>query len=343
MINCQFTSDNATGIHPAVMAKLAEANTGAAMPYGDDPWTARAQEAFTREFGAGCAVYPVPLGTGANVVGLRSMLAPWQGILAAQTAHIDTSEAGAVETVIGAKIRSLPTVNGKIWAADVARAADPVISAHHVQPRVLALTQSTECGTLYSLDEMRALCDAAHAGGMLVHMDGTRIANAAASLGVSLRAVSRDVGVDVLSFGGTKNGLMCGEAVVAFNPAVTEGMLTLRKQCCQLYSKMRFISAQFVAYFENDLWLANATHANAMGAYLAQSLASEPGVRLIYPAEVNAVFAAMEPAAIERLRTRYAFGVVDPENHVARWVCSFNTTTAEIDTFVQAIREAVRG
>lgn len=342
MINCQFTSDNASGIHPQVMDKLAEANVGPAMPYGDDPWTARAVESFRREFGEGCAVYPVPLGTGANVVGLRSMLQPWQCILASATAHIDTSEAGAVEAVIGAKILSLPTVDGKIRPEDVSRFADPTINAHHVQPRVLALTQSTETGTVYSVEELRALCAAAHAGGMLVHMDGTRIANAAVSLGVPLRAVSCDAGVDVLSFGGSKNGLMCGEAVVAFNPAVTEGMLTLRKQCCQLYSKMRFISAQFVAYFDNELWKRNAAHANAMGARLAEAVRNIPGVRIVYPVEANAVFAAMAPEAIERLRRHYAFGVVDPLAHVARWVCSFNTTPEEVDTFAQAIRDAVK-
>ncbi len=340
MKNCQFTSDNASGMHPHVLTKLGKANEGFAMPYGDDAWTAQAHKEFARVFGDDCTAYLVPLGTGANVLALRAMLKPWQGIVAGEKAHILNAEASAVERIAGTRIMTLPTTHAKICPKDVLACAEAVPSAHHVQPGVLSLTQSTEQGTVYTVEELRALCDAAHAGGMLVHMDGTRLANAAAHLGVSLRAISKDVGVDVLCFGGSKNGLMCAESVVVFNPTITTGMLTLRKQCCQLYSKMRFISAQFLAYFEDDLWQKNAAHANAMALYMQEKLEAVKGVRIMHPVEANGVFAAMSPNAIQLLQQKYAFNVVDPVHFVARWLCSFTTTREDIDSFVQAVEEA---
>ena len=335
MLQCQFASDNATGVHPKVLEMLTLANAGAAIAYGDDEWTAKAVERFHSLFGPDIDVLLVPLGTGANTLSLRAMARSWQCILCSETAHIRNTESASVEAIVGVKLTALPTVAGKIKAEDIPRFTSPVISQHQPQPRILSLTQSTERGTVYSVAELKEICGTASAHGLLVQMDGTRIANAAVSLGCELRTITRDVGVDVLTFGGTKNGLMCAEAVIFFNRALSEGALTLRKQCCQLYSKMRYIAAQYLAYFEDDLWRENARNANAMARYLAESLRDVPGVSIAFPVEANGVFAQMSQKHIARVRERYYFGETAG---IARWVCSFNTTKEDVDTFVDFIR-----
>ncbi|MEG2172766.1 MAG: beta-eliminating lyase-related protein [Desulfovibrionaceae bacterium] len=337
MTLCTFASDNTSGVHPNILQALERVNVGAAKPYGDDPWTAEAEAAFRTLFGDDIDVFLVMLGTGANTLGLRAMTRPWQAILCSESAHTHTTESGAVEAQIGCKMLPLPTVNGKIRAADILGPLQDLGSAHHSQPRVLALTQATEVATLYSLEELREICDVAHKNGLLVHMDGARIANATAALGGDVRALTRDVGVDMLSFGGTKNGMLCGEAVVIFNHALAQDFLTQRKQCLQLHSKMRFLAAQFLAYFDNDLWLDNARHANAMAARLAGHLSTMSHVRLAHPVQTNGVFAILKPHHIAALQQKYYFYEVDSVNHAVRWMLSYNTSPEQVDQFAQDI------
>lgn len=342
MTLCTFASDNTSGVHPRILQAMERANTGAAKPYGDDPWTAEAESAFRKIFGEDIDVFLVMLGTGANTLGLRAMTRPWQAIVCSETAHTHTTESSAVEALIGCKMLPLPAVNGKICAADILGPLKDLGNAHHSQPHVLALTQATEVATLYSVEELREICDLAHHHGMLVHMDGARIANATAALGGDVCTFTRDVGVDMLSFGGTKNGMLCGEAVVIFNRPLAQDFLTQRKQCLQLHSKMRFLAAQFLAYFEDDLWLQNARHANAMAARLAEHVQSMSHVRLAHPVQANGVFAMLEPHHIATLQEKYYFYEVDSVNHTVRWMLSYDTTPEQVDTFAKDIA-AVKG
>ena len=282
-----FASDNYAGVHPDVMAKLAEVNTGHVVSYGDDSVTAQAVERFRQLLGDQVEVFFVFNGTGANVTALQSMLRTWQNVICTETAHINWDEAGAPERLLGSKLVDVTTPNGKL-TPDLIRAnfigrGD----VHHVQPTVVSITQSTELGTLYTTDEVQAIADTTHELGMYLHMDGARICNAAASLGVELRATTADVGVDALSFGGTKNGLMGGEAVVIFHPELAQNTPFIRKQQMQLASKMRFISAQFLALFENDLWHTNASHANSMARRLRDAVADIPGVTITQEVQAN--------------------------------------------------------
>lgn len=337
MTLCHFASDNTSGVHPRILQAMEKVNIGPAKPYGDDPWTAEAEGVFRKIFGQDIDVFMVMLGTGANTLGLRAMTRPWQAIVCSDMAHTHTTESGAVEALIGCKMLPLPTVNGKIKAADILPQLEALGSPHHSQPKVLALTQATEVATLYQPEELRELCDVAHAHGMLVHMDGARIANATAALGGDVRAITRDVGVDMLSFGGTKNGMLCGEAVVIFNRALSQDFLTQRKQCLQLHSKMRFLAAQFLEYFKDDLWLENARHANAMAARLAARLTDMPHVSLAYPVDANGVFANLSPAHIAELQKKYYFYEVDSVHHTVRWMHSFDTTPEQVDEFANDI------
>ncbi|HEX5859423.1 MAG TPA: beta-eliminating lyase-related protein, partial [Microbacterium sp.] len=259
-----FASDNYSGIHPAVLAAIAAANDGHQVAYGEDLYTDRLREVFAHHLGEGVEVFPVFNGTGANVVGLQSMLPRWGAVIAASTAHINVDEGGAPERVAGIKLLTVPTDDGKLTPELIDREAWGWGDEHRAQPLAVSITQSTELGTLYSVEEIRAIADHVHARGMRLHMDGARISNAAASLGLPLRAFTRDAGVDVLSFGGTKNGAMLGEAIVVLDPEASAGLTYLRKLNMQLSSKMRFVSAQLLALLDGDLWLRNATHSNAM-------------------------------------------------------------------------------
>ncbi|MEG2005330.1 MAG: beta-eliminating lyase-related protein, partial [Bilophila sp.] len=279
------------------------------------------------------------LGTGANTLAFNSMLRSWNAILCSDMAHTCTTESGAVEAIVGCKMLPIPSVHGKIQASDIVPHLANLGSQHQNQPRVVALTQATEVGTLYTPEELRAITETAHQHGLYVHMDGARIANATAALGGNVRALTRDLGVDVLSFGGTKNGMMMGEAVVFFNREFAHSFPTMRKQCLQLASKMRFFAAQFISYFKDDLWLENARHANKMARLLAGSIADLPYITLAHPVETNGVFVNMQPEHIAALQQDYAFHEVDPVAHTARWMLSFNTTEQEVLAFIEAIRK----
>lgn len=332
-----FGSDNHSGIHPAILAAIAAANTDHTIAYGDDPWTQQATTEFRTLFGPDIAVFFVFNGTGANTLALSVLLHPFQAVICAETAHIQTDECGAPERFTGSKLLTVPTSDGKLTVESIRSQFDEVGFEHHVQPGAISISEATELGTLYRPKEIKELADFAHAHGLYMHMDGARIANAAVRLGVSPAALSRDVGVDVLSFGGTKNGMMVGEAVVFFRPEVAQDFKYIRKQGMQLASKMRFISAQFVAYLQRDLWAENARHANAMATLLAERLTRFPQIRITRPVEINQVFAIVDPMDIPRLQDGFFFYIWDEEASEVRWMTSFDTTEADIERFVQHI------
>jgi len=333
-----FASDNYAGVHPEVLAALAEANGGHEKAYGYDAYTARLQEVLSGHFGADARAYPVLNGTGANVLSLQALLPRWGAVVCAETAHINTDENGAPERVGGLKLLTVPTPDGKLTPELVDRQAWGWGDEHRAQPGVVSITQTTELGTAYSVPEIRALADHAHGLGMTLHLDGARIANAAAYLDAPLRALTTDAGVDVLSLGGTKNGVMFGEAVVVLRPDVAPGLDYLRKLDMQLASKMRFVSAQLLALFEGDLWLRSAQHANAMAARLRAGVEGIDGVRVTQPTQSNAVFAALAPDAADRLRESFQF--YDWIQGEVRWMCAFDTAPADVDAFVAALAAA---
>ncbi len=338
-----FASDNYSGIHPEVLAAIAAANEGHQIAYGEDAYTARLQEVFAQHFGEGVEAFPVFNGTGANVIGLQSMLPRWGAVIAASTAHINVDEGGAPERVAGIKLLTVPADDGKLTPELIDREAWGWGDEHRAQPLVVSLTQSTELGTLYSVEEIRAIADHAHTLGMRLHVDGARISNAAAALGVPLRAFTRDAGVDVLSFGGTKNGAMLGEAVVVLDAAASAGLTFLRKLNMQLSSKMRFVSAQLIALLEGDLWLRNATHSNAMAERLRAGVeagiadGSITGVAFTQPTQANGVFATLPDGVAERLRESFRFYDWDASKNEVRWMCAFDTTEQDVDGFIAAI------
>jgi threonine aldolase len=338
-----FASDNAAGAHPVVLDALVAANTGHALAYGADEWTQRARRRFTDLFDAEVEVLFCWGGTGANVVGLQCLLAPYEAVICTDSAHINVDECGAAERFVGCKLIDLPTPDGKLRPADIERQLHALGDEHHVQPKVVSVTQSTELGTVYSPAELAELCELAHANGLLVHMDGARIANAAAVLDGDLRATTLVAGVDVLTFGGTKNGLVYGEAVVFFRPELAKAARFVRKQCSQLPSKMRFVAAQFEALLTDDLWLRNATHANAMAQRLYDAVASVPGVGVRRRPEVNSLFVTLPLDAIERLTDWSFFWVWDAEAGLVRWMTSFDTTEHDVDAFAAGVSELLAG
>lgn len=330
-----FASDNTAGASKEIIQAIADVNEGYAKPYALDDFSNQSDDIFGKIFGDVTVCYTLS-GTGANVVALKTMLRPWQGVICADVAHINTEEAGAPEVITGSKLLPVPSYDGKINIANMKQYLVDKNDFHKVSPRVVSITQSTEKGTLYSVDEIKEICDFAHENDLLVHMDGSRIANAVASLGCDIKAMTRDAGVDVLSFGGAKNGLVIGEAVVFFNKKLSRDYMTMRKQSLQLISKMRYISAQFNAYFNNDLWLNNARHANSMAQYLAQELSKIKSISVQDP-EVNAVFVCMDKALIEKLQQEFYFYVTNHEINEVRLMCSFQTTKEEIDYLVQRV------
>ncbi|MEU4829955.1 beta-eliminating lyase-related protein [Streptosporangium sp. NPDC023615] len=338
-----FASDNHAGVHPAVLAAILEANTGDAPAYGGDVWTTAMEDAFRDVFGPRATTYPMFNGTGANVVGLGLALRPYDAVLCPATAHINTNEGGAAERVLGTKLIPLPTADGKISPEDLRGELGALGNIQHSQPRVVSISQVTECGTCYTAAEIAELAEFAHAHGLFLHMDGARLANAAAELGCSLRSLTTDAGVDLLSFGATKNGALGAEALVILRPELDGSAPFLRKQGMQLASKMRFVSAQLTALLTDDLWRDNAAHANAMAHRLAGGVADLPGVSLRHPVQSNAVFAALPEKAIVELMQRYLFHVWDATENVVRWVTAFDTTPEHIDAFVADITLAVRG
>jgi threonine aldolase len=339
-----FASDNAASVHPEVMAALAAVNHGHAFGYGHDAYTQAVEARIAEAFGQPTAqAFFVFNGSGANVLCLRGSCRPWQAVICADSAHINTDEGGAPEAIAGVKTLTAPTADGKLTPAQVESLVARVGDEHAVQARVLSITQSTELGAVYSLDELAALAEVARARDLLLHVDGARIANAAAALGVSLHALTAEIGVDLLSFGGTKNGILLGEAVVVLNPALAPGFLYLRKQTLQLASKMRFLAAQFDALLSDGLWRRNAAHANAMAARLAQAAGSIAGVTLTRPVQANAVFALLPRAATDALLEEFDFYVWDEETGEVRWMCSWDTTPEDVDQFAAAVSAAISG
>ena len=340
-----FASDNHPGAHPDVLAAIAAANEGHAPSYGEDRFTAGARERFREHFGPDADAFCVFNGSGANVACLDAVTRSYEAVICTDVAHMHVDECGAPERIAGAKLLTVPTEHGKLAPDDVRRWEHRRGDDHFPQPRLVSITQATELGTVYTLSETRAIAAAAHELGMLVHVDGARLANAAASLGVSLRELTTDAGVDLLSFGGTKNGLLFGDAVVFLRPGLGEGFEFVRKQLGQLASKMRFISVQLDALLANGLWLRNATQANAMARRLADAVAGIAGVEIVHPVEANAVFAGLPGAAIERLlsESEYErpFYVWDADADVVRWMCAWDTTPEAVDEFAAAISSAV--
>ena len=338
-----FASDNNAGVHPEVLEAIARANQGHVVAYGDDPYTRSAIAKFEEHFGPGIDVFFTFNGTGANVLSLQSMNRPYHAVLCSEFAHIYTDECGAPEKHTGCKLIPLPHQDGKITLDAVRHAYHGIGDQHHVQARVISITQSTEMGTVYRPDEIEALARFAHEHEIFLHVDGARIANAAVSLGQTLQQATRDLGVDVLSFGGTKNGIMGGEAVVFFNRKLSTDFLFLRKQGMQLASKMRFIAAQFEALLSNDLWRRSAEHANRMALMLESELRRIPQVKIVWKVEANGVFAQIPRAAIQKVKDRYFFYEWIEEECIVRWMCSFDTSEEDVRDFAEVVAEAVKG
>jgi len=338
-----FASDNNAVVHPEVLEAIARANQGHVIAYGDDIYTRSATAKFEEHFGADIDVFFTFNGTGANVLGLQAMNRPYHAVLCSDYAHIYCDECGAPEKHTGGKLIPLAHQNGKITLDLVRHAYHGIGDQHHVQAHVISITQSTEMGTVYQPEEIRALADFAHEHKMFLHVDGARIANAAASLGQTLRQATRDLGVDVLSFGGTKNGIMGGEAVVFFNRGLSSDFLYLRKQGMQLASKMRFIAVQFEALLSNDLWRRSAEHANRMARLLEAELRRIPNVKVVWKVEANGVFAQIPRHAVQRIKERYFFYMWIEEECIVRWMCSFDTTEDDVKDFVKVVAEAVAG
>ena len=340
-----FASDNYAGVHPEVLTALADANGGHQISYGEDIYTERLHEVMRSEFGDRAEVYPVFNGTGANIVALTSLVPRWGAVVATSTAHIHTDEGGAPEKMTGLKLYTVPTPDGKLTPELIATEAWGWGDEHRAQPLAVSITQTTELGTLYTPAEVRAIADWAHEHGMALHLDGARIWNAAAALDVPFRAFTADAGVDILSFGGTKNGLLGAEAIVVIDPARVDGMVFLRKTSMQLASKMRFMSAQLLALFEGGLGLRSAGHSNAMAARLRSSLdagiadGSISGLSFSQTTQANAVFAILANDAADRIRERVRFYDWDRALGQVRWMCAFDTTEDDVDAFVSVIRE----
>jgi threonine aldolase len=335
-----FASDNYASAHPDVLAAMAQANDGHAVSYGADPWTARALEVLRGHFGERSQALLVFNGSGANVVSIRAVCRAWEAVICADTAHVNVDEGGAPERIAGVKLLTVATPDGKLTPDDVRARVQRLGDEHAVQPRLVTITQSTEYGTRYSAEETRALADVAHALGLALHMDGSRLSNAAAGLGCGLGELTTEAGVDVVSLGGTKNGMVLGEAVVFLAPALAEGAKYLRKQTLQLASKGRYLAAQFVAMFEGDLWRRNATHANEMAARLAAHLREIPEVTITQRVQANGVFAAMPREAADQVRARWPFYTWDEAKREERLMCSWDTTREEVDAFAGALSDA---
>jgi threonine aldolase len=334
-----FASDNYAGVHPEVLAAIAAANEGHARSYGDDRWTARAEACVREHFGPDARAFPVFNGTAANVLCVEALTRPWEAVICARSAHVNVDECGAPERA-GRKLLAVDTPDGRLTPELVEPLATRFGDQHAVQPRVVTITQSTELGTRYPPDQVAELAAWAHERGMFLHVDGARLCNAAAALDMSLRALTTDLGVDAVSLGGTKNGLLGAEAAVFLRPEHAEHFPYVRKQAMQLASKMRFLSAQLEALLAGDLWRRNAAHANAMAARLAAAVAGVPGVRITQPVEANGVFAILPPGVAETLQERFAFYVWDEATGEVRWMCAWDTTPEDIDAFAAAVADA---
>jgi threonine aldolase len=336
-----FASDNSATIHPDVLAAIARVNVGHAFGYGHDDYTPTVEAMLREHFGANARAFFVFNGSAANVLSLRAACRPWQAVIAAETGHLNVDECGAPEAIAGVKLLTVPGVDGKLTPQAVRSRITRIGDEHAVQPRVLSISQCTELGTLYTPQQIAELAELAHASGLILHLDGARLSNAAAALKLPLRALTTDVGVDILSFGGTKNGLLGAEAVVVLAPSLVDGFEYLRKQSLQLASKMRFLAAQFEALLSDELWRRCAENANAMAQRLAAAVSDVDGLRITRPVQTNAVFATLPPSAIEVLQERFAFYVWDEAAGEVRWMCSWDTTQEDVDEFTRAVGEVL--
>jgi threonine aldolase len=338
-----FASDNNAPVAPEIMQAIVDANRGDAVGYGDDEWTARAVARFRDHFGERTEVYFTFNGTGANVAALASLLRPWEAVLCPATAHLQTDECGAFERFAGSKVIPISTPDGKLTPASI----EPYLLAghgvHFPQPRAITISQATEYGSVYEVAEIRELCAFAHERGLFVHVDGARIANAAAALGTTPRALTADLGVDALSFGGTKNGMMIGEALCFFGPNLHDGAAAyVQKQAMQLASKMRYIAAQFEALLTGDLWLRYARHANAMTDLLHERIRAMGSIEVTRPVRCNAIFATLPRDVIERVQREFFFYVFDEARPEVRWMTHWATQPVDVERFAQALDAATR-
>lgn len=337
-----FGSDNHSGFSPEVIDALVRANDRHALAYGDDEVTERLRVLIKDTFGPQASIYLVFNGTGANVLSIDAMCRSYEAVVCAETAHINVDECGAPQRVVGCRLLTVDTPDGKLTPALVKTRLHGFGFEHHSQPKAISISQPTELGTLYKLDEIRALADLAHSYNMYLHIDGARLANAAVALGCSFKEMTTDQGVDVLSFGGTKNGLIMGESCVILNPALDNDMLYRRKQMTQLGSKMRFMSAQMECYIESGMWRRNAEHSNRMAQLLYNELRDVPTVRVMYPVQVNSVFVQLPREVWTSLQEDYFFYDWDEDANVVRWMCSFDTTEDDIRNFVQALKNRLK-
>jgi threonine aldolase len=334
-----FASDNNAGVHPEILNELKIVNQGHTLGYGSDIYTEEARKIFRDNFGDSVETFFVFTGTAANVLGINGITRSWNSIIAASTAHLETDECGAPEKFTGCKVLTVDTPDGKISIDLIERHIHGFGFEHHAQPKVISITQSTEMGTVYTPDEIRKLAEFAHRNSMLLHMDGARIANAAVYLDLSFREFTVDSGVDVLSFGGTKNGMMFGEAICFLKPGLSDDFKYIRKQGMQLASKMRFISAQFIAYFRNDLWKRSADHSNNMAQLLFRKLSEIEGIKITQKVQSNGVFIIMPPSVAEKLKEKYFFYTWNEFNSEYRLMTSWDTQENDINEFIYLLRK----
>lgn len=338
-----FASDNNSGVHPEIMKAIIDANVGHTIAYGDDIYTERAKSKLYEHFGKDIDIYFVFIGTAANVLGLHAATRSWNAVICAETAHINVDECGAPEKYNGFKLLSLETPNGKLTVDLIQKHMHGIGFEHHSQPKIISITQATELGTVYTPEEIKVLADYAHKNDMYLHMDGARIANAAVSLGLEFKKFTKDVGVDILSFGGTKNGMMYGEAIIFLNKELGKDFKYVRKQGMQLSSKMRFISAQFERYLTNDLWKKNARHSNNMAQLLASKIEEIPQIKITQKVQANGVFAIMpNREIIDELMQEYFFYDWDESCNEIRWMTSFDTQEEDILDFVELIKKKLK-
>ena len=337
-----FGSDNHSGISPEVLKAIANANVDHALAYGDDEYCARVEQLFKQHFGNQAVVSFVFNGTGANTMAIDAMVRSHEAVVCAETAHVNVDECGAPQRIVGCRLLTVDTPDGKLTPELVKTRLHGFGFEHHSQPKAITITQSTELGTLYTINEIKALADLAHEYGMYLHVDGARLANAAVALNCSFKEMTTDAGVDVVSFGGTKNGLMIGESVVFLNPELAKGYKYRRKQGLQLCSKMRFLAVQFEAYFNNDLWRRNAEHSNRMAQLLYNAVKDIPQVKVMYPVQVNGVFVKLPRNVWTELQKHYFFYDWDLDNDVVRWMCSFDTTEQDVENFVNALKKLIK-
>jgi len=338
--NNQFGSDNHSGVHPKVFKALEKANTGYEIAYGDDKYTNRAVKKFKEFFGKNIDVFFVGNGTAANILGLKAVTNSFNSIYCAETAHLNVHECCGPEKFIGCKLTTIPTKNGKLTVDLIKPYIVGVGDPHMAQPQVVSITQTTERGTVYTPDEIKKIADFAHKNAMLLHMDGARLCNAAASLNVDMSAITGDAGVDVLSFGGTKNGIMFGDAVVFFDKKLSKNFEFIRKQGMHLTSKMRFISVQFESLLSNNTWLDNAKHANNMAKLLYRKVKDIPGIKISQKTQANAVFAFVSPKILSNVLKKYDFHVIDERTGELRWMCSFDTSKKDVYDFIETIKKS---